>query len=60
MRDHDVSNFAVERMNKLEQRVTQDFFSKDPTLMGHSEETGAHLQVTELENKMMMRDKRLN
>ena len=28
--------------------------------MGHSGEIGAHLQVTELENKMMMRDKRLN
>jgi hypothetical protein len=47
-------------MNKLEQKVNQEFFSKDPTLMGHSGEIGAHLQVTELENKMLMRDKRLN
>ena len=55
-----ISNFAFERMNQLEQRVFHEFYDKDPTLMGHSGEIGAHLQVTELENKMMMRDKRLN
>jgi hypothetical protein len=48
----------LKRLGELEERVTEEFYRKEPTMQGMMGEANKGQQVTQVENLLKMQDRR--